>query len=134
MSAPRSQSVGAPGEWLIRAQSALVLARQKATGVLREDLCYQAQQAAEKALKAVCLHEEVEFPFTHDVRYLLRLLVDEGVAVPRRLRAASVLTDYAVATRYPSAAEPVTEEDYAEALGLAEAVVGWSASRLERQR
>jgi len=42
-----------PAEWLHRARSSLALARQKTTDVLYEDLCYQAQQAAEKALKAV---------------------------------------------------------------------------------
>ena len=92
MSAPHDQVGGSPTEWLRRARSALVLAREQAIGVALEDLCFQAQQAAEKALKAVCLHERLDFPFTHDVRYLLRHLTEEGIPVPTRLRAASVLT------------------------------------------
>ena len=40
-----------PVEWLLRARSSLSLACVKTEGVLYEDLCYQVQQAAEKALK-----------------------------------------------------------------------------------
>lgn len=126
MSARRSPVEGTATEWLTRARSALTLARQRATGILLEDLCYQAHQAAEKALKGVCVDEGVNFPFTHDVRYLLRLLAEEGIEAPESLREAAILTDYAVATRYPSAAEPVSEGDYEEALRLAEAVVDWA--------
>ncbi|MFA6333192.1 MAG: HEPN domain-containing protein [Methanoregula sp.] len=42
-----------PVEWLNRAKSSLSLARQQSHEIYREDLCYQAQQAAEKAVKAV---------------------------------------------------------------------------------
>ncbi len=50
---PPRPSHGSPEEWLQRAQSSLALARQQGEGVLLEDLCYQAQQAAEKAVKAL---------------------------------------------------------------------------------
>lgn len=45
-----------PRAWLARAYSNLRLA-EKVQGkeVMLEDLCFNAQQAAEKALKAVCL-------------------------------------------------------------------------------
>jgi HEPN domain-containing protein len=42
-----------PREWLARAKSSLCLAGMDVDGVLYEDLCYQAQQAAEKGIKAV---------------------------------------------------------------------------------
>jgi HEPN domain-containing protein len=46
-----------PGAWLVYARSNLKLAEKggRLKGVLLEDLCFNAQQAAEKALKAVCL-------------------------------------------------------------------------------
>jgi len=46
-----------PQEWLIRAKGNLNLAEKggRLKGVLLEDLCFNAQQAAEKALKGVCL-------------------------------------------------------------------------------
>jgi HEPN domain-containing protein len=42
-----------PGEWLNRAKSRLALARQRSSEIYPENLCFQAQQAAEKAVKAV---------------------------------------------------------------------------------
>ena len=42
-----------PREWLNRARSNLVQAQTRLAGVYLEDLCFAAQQAAEKAIKAV---------------------------------------------------------------------------------
>ena len=42
-----------PREWLNRARSNLLRAREVVQGVYLEDLCFDAQQAAEKAIKAV---------------------------------------------------------------------------------
>jgi HEPN domain-containing protein len=42
-----------PREWLNRARSNLVLARSWSAEVYLEDLCFHAQQAAEKAIKAL---------------------------------------------------------------------------------
>jgi HEPN domain-containing protein len=41
-----------PREWLNRARSHLRRAAEPLKGVYLEDLCYDAQQAAEKAIKA----------------------------------------------------------------------------------
>ena len=51
-----------PREWLNRARSNLVQAEQVRPGVYLEDLCFQAQQAAEKALKALLLARDIPFP------------------------------------------------------------------------
>jgi len=42
-----------PREWLNRARSNLLLAQAAGPGVYREDLCFNAQQAVEKAIKAL---------------------------------------------------------------------------------
>jgi HEPN domain-containing protein len=42
-----------PREWINRARSNLVRAQTTLPGVYLEDLCFDAQQAAEKAIKAV---------------------------------------------------------------------------------
>jgi len=47
----KKRSPDDPAEWIARAKSSLALATATAPGVLYEDLCFQAQQAAEKALK-----------------------------------------------------------------------------------
>lgn len=119
-----------PEEWLRRARSNLARARagRQQAEVLYEDLCFDAQQAAEKAIKALLVHRSVPFPKTHALADLLTLVADSGIAVPEELRAAGILTDYAVEARYPGVYEDVTEEDHAEAVRLAEQVVAWAES------
>jgi HEPN domain-containing protein len=97
-------------------------------GVLYEDLCFNAQQAAEKALKSVCLAKGMEFPKTHSVVHLVDLLVAGGTDVLEAVKDADVLTQYAVQSRYPGWAEKVTQEEYREALELAAKVVFWAES------
>ncbi len=115
-----------PIEWLSRAQSNLIQARARLEGVYLEDLCFAAQQAAEKAVKAVLLREGVEFPYVHDITALLAHAERAGLAVPADVAQAGRLTRYAVATRYPGFPETVTEEEYAQALSIAETVVQWA--------
>lgn len=67
MSPERPES-GSGQDWLTRARSDLALARMtKTRAVLYEHLCFHAQQASEKALKAVLGSHGVPFPKTHDL-------------------------------------------------------------------
>ena len=75
-----------PREWLNRAGSNLALARNRAPDVYLEDLCFEAQQAAEKAVKAVLIRRGVDFPYVHDLARLLTLL-EEGGKPSRRQSA-----------------------------------------------
>jgi HEPN domain-containing protein len=52
---PERFSPDDPREWLNRARSNLAQAQAKITGVYLEDLCFDAQQAAEKAIKALLI-------------------------------------------------------------------------------
>ena len=52
--------------WLRRAESNLRIARAgREEGVFLEDLCFEAQQAAEKALKALLIYLGGEYPRVH---------------------------------------------------------------------
>ncbi len=95
-----------PREWLNRARSNLVQAEKGAEigGVYFEDLCFNAQQAAEKALKALLIVRQIEFPYVHDLVKLVELLEGSGQKVPVAVREAARITRYAVVTRYPGAA------------------------------
>lgn len=119
-----------PREWLNRAKSSLALALSHAPEVYLEDLCFQAQQAAEKAIKAILIDREIEFPHVHDLSRLMSILEQSGEVIPEEVRQAGDLTDYATTTRYPGVAEPVTEEEYTAAVGTARAVVGWADEQL----
>lgn len=90
-----------------------------------EDLCHDAQQAAEKALKGLLLARGIEFPLTHDLSALLSLIVQAGMDVPPHVFEGAALTLYAVATRYPGPMRPVTEGEYDDAVKVAERVVQW---------
>lgn len=91
-----------PREWMNRAKSNMAQASAVQPGVYLEDLCFNAQQAAEKALKALLIHHKVRFPFTHDLERLVQLLEEVSVEIPPVVRDAIRLTDYATGTRYPS--------------------------------
>lgn len=115
-------------QWITRARSNLALAKgSKPAEALWEDLCFNLQQAAEKAAKAVLIFRGVEYPKTHDLRELLSLLDPTGKTLDAQIWRATDLNDYAVSTRYPGAFEPVTEEEYRRALETAETVVRWAA-------
>jgi len=48
-----------PIEWLNRARSSLLHSQTEIKGVYLDDLCYDAQQAAEKAIKAILIYQGV---------------------------------------------------------------------------
>ena len=118
--------------WLDRAVGSLAMAQQpKPADAFWEDYCYQAEQAAEKALKAVYLHLGLVFRFTHDLEELGKGLEDAGIVVDPEVKQAITLTKYASETRYPGPYEPVTEDEYHEALRLAGIVVAWARRMIE---
>ena len=124
---PRDPSPSSPQEWINRARSNLAIARQpKNAEIYWEDLCFEAQQAAEKALKAVLLAKGIKFRFVHDLSEHLTLLGKAGIELPEEVKAAAILTDYSVEARYPGPYEPVTETEFLESLAIAEAVVRWA--------
>ena len=119
-----------PREWINRSHSDLEIARSRKEGVYLEDLCFHARQAAEKAIKALLIKHGVEFPYVHDIAQLLTLLAKTGLPVPERIREAARLTRFAVITRYPGLTPPVDDEEYEEALALAQDLIHWVESRI----
>lgn len=117
-----------PREWLNFAADDLAIARADIQEV--RDLapyCFHAQQAAEKAIKAVLLRLGVEFPYTHDLKHLLGLVRGAGAGTPEGIRNAERLTRYAALTRYPFSLERrVTPEERADAVAAAAAVLAWA--------
>ena len=116
-----------PREWISRARSSLRKARQTAPGIYLEDLCFDAQQAAEKAIKAVLLQRGISFPYIHDLGRLLELLAQAGESIPEDVREAAKLSDYAVLTRYPLPGVLVDRTAYEAAIRIADDVVHWAA-------
>lgn len=125
---PEHRDASDPKEWLRRAKSNLARARadRDVADVLYEDLAFDAQQAAEKAVKAVLVHRQIAFPKTHRITELLTLLEQAGDSIPPEVRECGVLSQYAVDSRYPGLAEDLTEVEYTEAVRLAELVLRWA--------
>lgn len=94
-------------------------------GILAEDLCFHAQQAVEKSLKAVLIFNAIEFPRTHNLRILIDEL-PESVFRDPILDSSAALTDYAVSARYPGETEPVTSDELKTARHIAREVVAWA--------
>ena len=123
-----------PQEWLNRAHSNLAIARSCTdTSVYLEDLCFNAQQAAEKALKAVCILYHIEYPYVHDLAALVTIVAKNRVRVPDHVKEAAKLTRFAITTRYPHFLSPVKEEEYHRAVAIAESVVTWCESEIGNQ-
>lgn len=121
--------------WLTRAKSNMARAKagRVSSEILYEDLCFDAQQAVEKALKSLCVIYEIVFPKTHDIAYLIELLEEKNVTVPEDVQNGKILTGYAVETRYPGDYEPVYEDDYFKAIEIADKVLRWVKKEMDKE-
>ncbi len=115
-----------PREWLNRAKNNLARAGAYTPDAYLEDLCFDAQQAAEKAIKAVFIRCGLQFPYVHNLRQLLQLLNQQGIKVPKYVWRAEDLTRFAFEARYPGQFPPVTLRPYRRAFRIAESVVRWA--------
>ncbi len=102
------------------AQSAAALLKA-AAGVPR-NACYLAQQAVEKALKAVLVFEGLPVPRTHDLT-LLAVQLPNGWQVAATAADLAILSEWAVAPRYPGDMPEATQGDATAALSLTTGLV-----------
>ncbi|MEK7838874.1 MAG: HEPN domain-containing protein [candidate division NC10 bacterium] len=84
---------------------------------------FHAQQAAEKALKALLVRHQVRFGKTHDMRGLLDLAERVAPGIGEQLAGVEALTPYAVDARYPGEDPPLGREDASARLDVARRVV-----------
>lgn len=85
---------------------------------------FHAQQAVEKAFKAVLASRGLDFPFTHNIGLLIQLCEDAGVEIPEPLADADMLTPYGVALRYGAVSAGTVDRGMATA--LAADAVAWA--------
>ena len=90
--------------------------------------CFAAQQAAEKALRALVLHVLGVYPRGHDLVRLYRM-VRGRAGVELSQAELATLSAYYTLARYPNAglerpSEEITREQAEEAVRVAERVVG----------
>jgi HEPN domain-containing protein len=85
---------------------------------------FHAQQAVEKALKAVLAARDVEFPFTHDIGGLTDLCEQAGAPLPDELGGIDRLTPYAASLRYDDDQPSIVTREVA--LSWATSAVKWA--------
>lgn len=85
---------------------------------------FHAQQAVEKAIKAVLTSHGIEYPFTHDLELLAALADHAGKPLPVELDDVPRLTPYATSLRYGEIAPGIV--DRPTALRLAQSAVAWA--------
>ena len=117
-------------DWLAHAAADLRYARlgQAEAGDLAALIAFHAQQAVEKALKAVLVHRAADFPKTHDLERLVELIQDAGVEWPAQLDAVLSLVPFATQARYPGFDDPITEAELKAALAFAEEAIRWATT------
>ncbi|MCK5672246.1 MAG: HEPN domain-containing protein [Spirochaetales bacterium] len=111
--------------WLKRAKSNFKIAKiTKDDDICYEDLCYEAQQCSEKALKALLIYLKQEIPKVHSFHILLEKL-EQHIEIPEEIKDVIERNNYAVQTRYPGDYLSLDKEEYERALEITERVFNW---------
>ena len=95
-------------------------------------ICFHAQQAAEKYLKAYLVYYEIEFPKTHSLEDLILLANRQDSSFLNLQDISCILTPYAVEVRYGESEEPMID-DAIEAIEIAEQVKVFIFKRLPNE-
>jgi HEPN domain-containing protein len=117
--------------WLDRAKSSLAMSKTRFDeDIFYEDLCFQAQQAVEKALKSFLIFYNVDPKKTHNLITLIKEL-SKYIEPPEEINETTILNDYAVQTRYPGNYTPIEEEEYNNAIMVAGKCVDWIEKKIK---
>ncbi|GHV58004.1 DNA-binding protein [Spirochaetia bacterium] len=118
-------------EWIGRAKSSYNLATVSIIpNIYYEDLCFQIQQSAEKALKGLLIYYGIEPDFTHNIGILLKEL-EKLTEIPENVTESIKLTKYAVQTRYPGEYDEITKEEYNRAVEIAKTCLEWTENKIK---
>src|SRR5574341_1359274 len=77
-----------------------------ATGEALDTVCFHAQQAVEKSLKALLALHDVEYPWRHDIGELVELVRPFHPGIAQAEDRLISMTPYAVELRYDSEFDP----------------------------
>jgi HEPN domain-containing protein len=128
---PEQPDLNDPMIWFDYAKSDLALARRGNFPEVRLGaLCFLCQQAVEKALKAILLRYKVEFPPTHNLKKLFKLL-PPPVSAPPDVMESIDLVEFVLKGRYPVEFLDIQPAEYEKAVQLAEKVLRWAEKALK---
>lgn len=87
-----------------------------------DTVTFHCQQAVEKYLKAYLISKSVTFRYSHDLIYLLELLVEEEPDLKNYFDQLVELQSYAVEVRYPNETIFLSKNKVEEAIVLAKEI------------
>jgi HEPN domain-containing protein len=117
--------------WIVLAQGDLDYAALGASSkhIPTPLVCFHIQQSVEKAVKAVLTAKGVDFPWTHDLENLAKLLPASGLD-PNVREGFRRLTPFAVAQRYPEPGDILEAAQVGEFMDLGAKVLEWAKVEL----
>lgn len=122
-----------PQAWLRFARSDFFIAENKLQNSMFESHCFHAQQCIEKSLKALMIRFEMfPVPRTHDLAQLLKRLQTVLPDIPSEILDSAAISLYAVESRYPGFDDPVTEDEWRQAVQIAKTVLDWATTILSK--
>ncbi len=89
-------------------------------------ICFHAQQAIEKCLKAALFCQHIEFRRTHDLQLLADLLAKHGVRAPLKPTQLAAINPCAVLLRYDDAETEVANVDPKELSQMVASTRAWA--------
>jgi HEPN domain-containing protein len=120
--------------WFIKARNDLTAVQLLSTiaDAPLDIAIYHCQQAAEKAVKGYLVYHGRHFERTHDVGRLVEAALEYDASFSELTEAASILTPYAVAFRYPDESTDVepSRAKFDEALRTATDLMAFVLARL----
>lgn len=121
-------------EWLEIADEDVLVAERLSSQepVLWRPVCFHAQQAAEKYLKALLVRHEIHPPRTHDLTELLSDVRTAGTRLERLDADCALLSQYPAEVRYPSREPKPTADDGRAAVSAMRRIVGACKQAIEK--
>jgi HEPN domain-containing protein len=108
-------------DWLDKANADMALAEHLLSDetAFPNAIAFHCQQAAEKYLKALLTWWGTEFPKTHELARLIKLVETHDTELAASMFNVTVLTPYGVELRYPGDRPNATQDEAHEAVKLA---------------
>ena len=100
------------------------LGLMKIKGIKSHIICFHAQQAVEKSLKAVMLAQNLPFRRTHDLSECAYILQETNFTLPLDIETIALLTPYAVIGRYGGIEDDIISPD--EAIEMMKIIIDWA--------
>ena len=111
-------------EWIGKAEEDLLFAEiglKVGRGCPTSAICFHAQQCIEKYLKSLLVWRRIDFPKSHDIGALLKM-IGKPIGVSIDITDQRRFTAYATVTRYPGDYEPITRVEAKRAVSMARRV------------